>query len=151
MCHLLAIQRLLPKAEWQRSPCFAPDRSLLPAGSELANLAFRVLYDRDVQPDIIGDMVVRTETYQALVETPTVFIIDYYGVTFDHLVPAKDTYPETLQINIIEVEDDEGKSASKYLPFEVDPSDYVGKKFLLYQDAVKKGRGLQIRRGLTIV
>lgn len=30
-------------------------------------------------------------------------LIDYYGVTFDHLVPADDTNPEVLQMNIIEI------------------------------------------------
>jgi hypothetical protein len=30
-------------------------------------------------------------------------MIDYYGVTFDHLVPPDDTNPEVLQINIVEI------------------------------------------------
>ncbi|RSL57091.1 hypothetical protein CEP54_008501 [Fusarium duplospermum] len=37
--------------------------------------------------------------------------IDYYGVTFDHLVPSDDTDPEVLQINIIEMDHDEGACA----------------------------------------
>jgi len=36
-------------------------------------------------------------------------MIDYYGITFDHLVPIDDTNPEVLQINVIEIEDDEGQ------------------------------------------
>lgn len=32
--------------------------------------------------------------------------IDYYGVTFDHLVPGNDLNPEVLVINIIEVDND---------------------------------------------
>jgi hypothetical protein len=43
-------------------------------------------------------------------------LIDYYGVTFDHLVPADDTNPEVLQINIIEIEEDNGVYA-KYVAF----------------------------------
>lgn len=33
-------------------------------------------------------------------------MINFYGVTFDHLVPADEINPEVLQIDIIEVEDD---------------------------------------------
>jgi hypothetical protein len=32
--------------------------------------------------------------------------IDYYGVTFDHLVPANNPNPMVLQINIIEMDND---------------------------------------------
>lgn len=35
-------------------------------------------------------------------------IIDYYGVTFDHLVGEHETNPEVLQINIFEMDDDNG-------------------------------------------
>ena len=41
-------------------------------------------------------------------------MIDYYGVTFDHLVLIDDLNPEVLQINIVEVEDDNGAYANKY-------------------------------------
>lgn len=34
--------------------------------------------------------------------------IDYYGVTFDHNLPSDVSDPEVLQINIIEIEDDNG-------------------------------------------
>jgi len=47
--------------------------------------------------------------------------IDYYGVTFDHLVPAGTHDPDVLQINIIETDDDQGAYANKYLPFKVEP------------------------------
>lgn len=57
-------------------------------------------------------------------------MIDYYGVTFDHLVPADDTNPEVLQINIVEIEDDAGVYANKHNPFEIDPKEYIGKKVL---------------------
>ena len=41
--------------------------------------------------------------------------IDYYGITFNHLVPADNPDPEVLEINIIEMDDDEGAYANKYL------------------------------------
>ena len=42
-------------------------------------------------------------------------LIDYYGVTFGHLVPADDINPEVLQINIIDIEDDNGVYANIWL------------------------------------
>ncbi|KAE9972752.1 hypothetical protein BLS_003910 [Venturia inaequalis] len=57
-------------------------------------------------------------------------MIDYYGVTFDHLVPIDDTDPEVLQINIVEIEDDGGVYANMYNPFDIDPAEYIGKKVL---------------------
>jgi hypothetical protein len=57
-------------------------------------------------------------------------MIDYYGVTFDHLVPADDTNPEVLQINIIEIEDDAGVYAKRYNKFVINPADYIGKQVL---------------------
>lgn len=67
--------------------------------------------------------------------------IDYYGVTFDHLVPADDPDPEVLAISIFEVDNDGGAFANEHLLFLVDPTEYIGKKVLAvlrcYQ--VKKG------------
>lgn len=57
-------------------------------------------------------------------------MIDYYGVTFDHLVPVDHANPEVLQINIVEIEDDAGRYAIRYNRFDIDPADYVGKKVL---------------------
>jgi hypothetical protein len=56
-------------------------------------------------------------------------MIDYYGVTFDHLVPANDTNPEVLQINIMEIKDYAGSYAITY-DFVIDPADYIGKQVL---------------------
>lgn len=70
-------------------------------------------------------------------------MIDYYGVTFDHLVPADDTDPEVLQINIVEIEDDAGAYANKYNPFDIDPEEYIGKKVLAVP------RCCQYRKGTT--
>lgn len=68
-------------------------------------------------------------------------MIDYYGVTFDHLVPPDDTNPEVLQINIVEIEDDAGVYANKYNPFEIDPKEYIGKKVLAVPRCCQKRKG----------
>lgn len=67
--------------------------------------------------------------------------IDYYGVTFDHLVPPDDHDPEVLQINIIEVEDDNGVFANKYMDFHVDPAEYAGKRILAVPRCCQKRKG----------
>lgn len=73
-------------------------------------------------------------------------MIDYYGVTFDHLVPADDTNPEVLQINIVEIEDDGGAYANKYNPLEIDPAEYIGKKVLAVPRCCQNRRGTTDRR-----
>ena len=67
--------------------------------------------------------------------------IDYYGVTFDHLVPTDDYFPEVLQINICEIDVDQGEYANTYLPFPVDPADYIGKKILAVPRCCQKRKG----------
>ena len=67
--------------------------------------------------------------------------IDYYGITFDHFVPADDPDPEVLQINVTEIEDDGGAYANKYLPFAVDPPEYIGKKVLAVPRCCQKRKG----------
>ena len=71
--------------------------------------------------------------------------MDYYGVTFDHLVPADDPDPEVLAINIIEVDNDEGAYANKFLLFLVDPTEYTGKKVLAVPRCCQKKKGTQDR------
>lgn len=66
-------------------------------------------------------------------------------MTFDHLVPADDTDPEVLQINIIEIQDDDGAYANENLPFAVDPADFVGKKVLAVPRCCQKRKGTQDR------
>jgi hypothetical protein len=67
---------------------------------------------------------------------------DYYGVTFDHLVPADDPDPEVLVINIIEVDNDGGeyadggKYANEVLLFPVNPTEYTGQKYSPCRDVV---------------
>lgn len=72
-------------------------------------------------------------------------LIDYYGVTFDHLVPADDINPEVLQINIIEIEDDNGVYANTWLSFAVDPAEFIGKKVLAVPRCCQKRKGTQDR------
>jgi hypothetical protein len=75
--------------------------------------------------------------------------IDYYGVTFDHLVPAGDPDPEVLQINIIETEDDSGAYANKWLPFKVDAAKYKGQMVLAVPRCCQKRKGTQDRRRIN--
>ncbi|KAJ5266798.1 hypothetical protein N7478_009606 [Penicillium angulare] len=80
----------------------------------------------------------RARTYQAI------FVINYYGVAFDHLVPADDTDPEVIQINLAEMEDhDDGVKASQWLLFPIDPNEFIGKKVLAVP------RCCQVRKGTT--
>lgn len=75
--------------------------------------------------------------------------IDYYGVTFDHLVPTEDVDPDVLKINIIEMETDDGpfahgaEYANKYLLFPVDPADCAGKKILATPRCCSTRKGSQ--------
>jgi hypothetical protein len=78
--------------------------------------------------------------------------IDYYGVTFDHLVPIDDPDPEVLVINIIEVDNDGGlyadggKYANELLLFSVNPNDYTGKKVLAVPRCCQHKKGSQDRK-----
>jgi hypothetical protein len=71
--------------------------------------------------------------------------IDYYGVTFDHLVPADDPDPKVMQINVIEIEDDNGAYANEHMAFAVDLAEFVGKKVLAVPRCCQKRKGTQDR------
>lgn len=73
-------------------------------------------------------------------------MIDYYGVTFDHLVPTDDSDPEVLQINIFEIEDDGGIYANEGSCFEINPADYIGKRVLALPRCCQKRKGTTDRR-----
>jgi hypothetical protein len=81
--------------------------------------------------------------------------IDYYGVTFDHLVPADDPNPEVLAINIIEVDSgggvyaDGGIFANKVLSFPVHPREYTGKKVLAVPRCCQYKKGTQDRERIN--
>lgn len=68
-------------------------------------------------------------------------LLDCYGVTFDHLVPADDPNPRALQINIIEVEEDYGVYANTRLLSAVHPAEFIGKKVLAVPRCCQKRRG----------
>ncbi|KAI1181885.1 hypothetical protein F5B17DRAFT_444684 [Nemania serpens] len=136
---LAAIERLLPDIQWHVED-FVPEFPQ-PAGPKLAELTFSLLYGRNASPDIQGDLVVRDEGLGWIMHPKPVQEIDYYGVTFDHLVPPDDHDPEVLQINIIEVEDDNGVFANKYMDFHVDPAEYAGKRILAVPRCCQKRKG----------
>ena len=66
-------------------------------------------------------------------------MINYYNVTFDHLVLIDNTNLENLQINIVII-DDEGVYARKDNIFNIDPADYIGKQVLGAEVLFEKGR-----------
>ncbi|TRX97235.1 hypothetical protein FHL15_002029 [Xylaria flabelliformis] len=142
---LVAIERLFPKIQWHVrdvEPEFPQ-----PAGPKLAELTYSLLYGRNASPDVIrGDLVVRHEYLGWIMHPKPVQEIDYYGVTFDHLVPPDDYDPEVLQINIIEIEDDNGVYANTYMPFHVDVAEYAGKRVLAVPRCCQKRKGTTDRR-----
>jgi hypothetical protein len=56
---VVAIQRLLPEISWHTNPLSLEFPQ--PAGPEIAKLAYRILYGRDVRPELANDIVVRDE------------------------------------------------------------------------------------------
>ncbi|KAM9875669.1 fg-gap repeat family protein [Verticillium dahliae] len=111
---LVSVKKLLPDTPWHVSYILTSFPQI--AGPLLAKLTFEKIYGHPVRPDVEGDLVVRDEYLGWVREVRprksplimSVSEIDYYGVTFDHLVPADDPNPEVLQININEMDDDEG-------------------------------------------
>jgi hypothetical protein len=51
--------------------------------------------------------------------------LDYYGVTFDHLVPPDDEDPMTLQILIAETENDNALYAKTNFRIQINAEDYT--------------------------
>ncbi|KAI1763128.1 hypothetical protein GGR53DRAFT_498665 [Hypoxylon sp. FL1150] len=133
---LVSIQKLLPEVPWHIDVC--NPIPLQPAAPELARLAYRAIYGQDVRLSVENDMTVRDE-YLGWVHHKNE--IDYYGVTFDHLVPADEYFPEVLQINIFEIDSDDGEYANTYLPFTIDPAEYIGKKILAVPRCCQKRKG----------
>ena len=67
--------------------------------------------------------------------------IDYYGVTFDHRIPADDANPTVLQINILEMEEDNGVYANDGILFSVDPAEYAGVSILAVPRCCQRRKG----------
>ncbi|KAG8169257.1 hypothetical protein KVR01_000002 [Diaporthe batatas] len=145
---LVAIEKLLPSASWHTNPLALVFPQ--PAAPDLAKLAYRAIYGHDVRPDVIGDAIVRDE-YLGWVNEKPLNKIDFYGVTFDHLVPADDVDPDVLQINILELEVTEGPYADgvayaqQNLLFSFDPTEYIGKKVLAVPRCCQRRKGTQDR------
>ncbi|KAK7211925.1 hypothetical protein V2G26_019103 [Clonostachys chloroleuca] len=139
---LVSIQKLVPEAQWHIdifNQVFPQ-----PAGPLLAKLAFQKLYKRQARLEETGDLVVRDEYLGWVMEgKKPLNQIDYYGVTFDHLVPTSDNNPEVLQINIIEMDNDGGAYAEETLPFKVNPTEYTGKRVLAVPRCCQKRKGTQ--------
>lgn len=75
--------------------------------------------------------------------------IDYYGVTFDHLLDDVDgDDPEVLQINIIETEYDSAAYTNKYSQLQIDPREYILSECLPSIDAARHGEVQRITDGL---
>ncbi|UNI23619.1 hypothetical protein JDV02_009428 [Purpureocillium takamizusanense] len=138
---LVSVKKLLPDTPWHVR--YIPTSFPQPAGPLLARLTYEKIYGHPVRRDVEGDLVVRDEYLGWVREVRPRNEIDYYGVTFDHLVPADDPNPEVLQININEMDDDEGAYANKYLPFAVDWREFTGKRILAVP------RCCQLRKGTT--
>ncbi|KAF2174852.1 hypothetical protein K469DRAFT_612999 [Zopfia rhizophila CBS 207.26] len=132
---LESIQKLLPDASWCPIGPF-PQRG----GLKLASLTHQKLYRVNYAPKV-------RDEYLAYVIEGRIPLdrIDYYGVTFDHLVPANDPNPEVLAINIIEVDNDGGAYANEFLSFPVDVTEYTGKKVLAVPRCGQKKKGTQDR------
>ncbi|KAI1146476.1 hypothetical protein F4825DRAFT_456453 [Nemania diffusa] len=142
---LTAVQKLLPEVVWRLDTTIGRLVFPQPAGPELAKLTFRAIYGRDPRPDTVDDLVVRDEYLGWLANVVPHQNIDYYGVTFDHLVPEDDTDPEVLQININETDEDDAAYANKYLPFAVDAAEYRGQKVLAVPRCCQIRKGTQDR------
>jgi hypothetical protein len=157
---LVSIQKLLPNVPWHIDACnpIFPQ----PAGPKLADLTYRAIYGNEILPDIENHLIVRDEYLgwihhkksapsQSAQNQDSLTIvqlseIDYYGVTFDSNVPSDEYFPEVLQINIMEIEADEGEYANEFLPFTIDPADYIGKKILAVPRCCQKRKGSTDRR-----
>ncbi|KAF6820976.1 hypothetical protein CSOJ01_00411 [Colletotrichum sojae] len=137
---LVSVQRLLPSIEWKVS--FRLKVFPQPAGPELAAITSRYLYGHDVKG---SDMVVRHEYLGWVGQEDLASCIDYYGVTFDHNVPAGEENPEVLMINITDIEVDDGAYANQMLTFRVDPVDYAGKKIFALPRCCQTRKGTQDR------
>ncbi|KAL5316309.1 hypothetical protein ACEPPN_015354 [Leptodophora sp. 'Broadleaf-Isolate-01'] len=139
---LESIQKLLPKISWDKIVRFPQ-----PGGLELASLTRRALYGEEGLEEAGGIPAVRDEYLAWAMEgRRPLDYIDYYGVTFDHLVPADDPNPEVLAISIIEVDNDGGAFANKVLPFQIDPTEYTGKKVLAVPRCCQVKKGTQDRQ-----
>lgn len=133
----VSIDKLFPGISWQTSA--AIPTSPQPAGPKLAALAYQAVYGVAPRPGT-NNLAVRDEYLGWIMPMPT-REIDYYGVTFDHGVPADDMNPEVLQINILEMEEDNGAYANKGILFQVDPAKYASVSILAVPRCCQRRKG----------
>ncbi|KZF20749.1 hypothetical protein L228DRAFT_249560 [Xylona heveae TC161] len=145
---LTCIEKLFPDVSWQLE--HIPPRPFpQPAGLRLARLTCRELYGREAHPEdpeVVGNIVLRDE-YLGWLQPVSLSKIDYYGVTFDYLVPADDPDPDVLQINMIEIEYDGGAYANETLRWgPIDAAEYIANKLVLaVPRCCQKRKGTQDR------
>ncbi|KAJ8113452.1 hypothetical protein OPT61_g4413 [Boeremia exigua] len=145
---LQTIKKCLPQRSWHPIAPFPQ-----PGGLELAQLTHKVLYG-DASADITSN--VRDEYLAWCMEgrIPT-DKIDYYGVTFDHLVHPNELNPEVLCINIIEVDvseslyGDGGSYANEVLQFPVNPTEFTGKRVLAVPRCCQHKRGTRDQKQIN--
>ncbi|KAK6538612.1 hypothetical protein TWF694_010190 [Orbilia ellipsospora] len=146
---LVSIQKLLPEAEWPKRGLFGL-KFPQPGGIELAKLVHQKLYGECPRDDeiVLGDEYLGWIVDRTVKPWKVLDELDYYGVTFDHLVPPNDTDPEVLMLNIFEMDDDNGEFANKHLLFSVDPADYEG-KVLTTPRCCQKKKGSMDRKNMN--
>ncbi|KAI9762870.1 MAG: hypothetical protein M4579_000223 [Chaenotheca gracillima] len=141
---LVSIQKRLPGIEWHLDGHFDLPFPQ-PAGRELARLTYQTIYDGNIRSENVGDLVVRDEYLGWVAAVRPLQRIDYYGVVFDHLVPADDPDPDVLQLNIIEMDDDDGEYARDNLRCVPDLAEHIGKKVLAVPRCCQMRKGTQDR------
>ncbi|KAF2418405.1 hypothetical protein EJ08DRAFT_599542 [Tothia fuscella] len=143
---LESVQKLVPDATWHtKNFVYKFPQS---AGPRLAKITSQALYGQETSQR--QEPIVRDEYLAWVMEDrrPKDYI-DYYGVTFDHLVPADDLDPEVLAISIIEVDHDDGAFADEVLPFKIVPTEYAGKQVLAVPRCCQIKKGSQDRRRIN--
>ncbi|KAI0391715.1 hypothetical protein F5Y17DRAFT_439527 [Xylariaceae sp. FL0594] len=86
------------------------------AAKKLARITWETLYGGDEEREremLVRDEYLGTEVINGILKLE----FDYYGVTFDHLVPATDPDPEVLMLNITELETEDPDNGHNAMGF----------------------------------
>ncbi|KAK1975434.1 hypothetical protein LZ30DRAFT_808466 [Colletotrichum cereale] len=119
---LVSIEEVPRGIQWNL-PLVDPTEYFQPAGAKLAALTYKHLCGRDPEDgaDVSGDLVL-WDKYLNLI---------------------KHESRELLQVNILEIDDDNGEYANNALPFRIDAKDCTGKKVLAVPRCCQKRKGIQ--------